>query len=391
MAFPTITVRIAFGSDAMATTPTWDDVSGDVREFGIERGRQTELDRAEPGTAKIVLNNSSGDYAPENAGGPYYPDILPGKRVNVRATYNAVTYDIFTGFVETWRQGFAGDRDEVPIIIIEAADGLKNLRNFELNTSYSEEASGTRVGNVLDDLGWPAADRSIDAGQSAMQASGTLSNEAAMSHLEEVQTSEIGFTFVEGDNEATFHDRHKRLKAPYTTSQATYGDDPGELGYAAVEFEHMDGEIYNDVRIEPAGGTEQTASDATSQATYGVRTLSRDNLLMTTDNEAQDQANFLLSRYKDAVVRVRSITILPQADEANLYPDVLGLTLGDRITIRLNALSVDEDFHIEGSRHDVTPGFWETTWWVSSADAQSYWTLGVTGLGELGSATRLAY
>ena len=104
MGFPTIAVRIAFGSNAMAATPSWDDVSTDVREFGIERGRQAELDRAEPGLARIVLNNASGNYSPENGSGPYYPDILPGKRIEVRThDYRELVMD--DSPVGYWRLG----------------------------------------------------------------------------------------------------------------------------------------------------------------------------------------------------------------------------------------------------------------------------------------------
>lgn len=389
MAFPTITVRVAWASNAFAASPTWNEITGDVQELSIIRGRQHELDRIKPAKATVKVINLNGNYWPDNTGGSYYPNIKPGKRINIRATYNAITYDLFTGFIETfkykWRSAMT-----VPEVEITAVDLQKNLGLLKLNKDpgYSQELSSARVNNVLDDLGWPAANRNINTGQSNMIASGIFTNVDAISHLYTVIDSELGRLFIEGDGDARFLDRHALLKSPYLTSQAIFGDDAGELGIHDARPLFDDIDIYNDVRIQRSGGAEKTASDTPSQNTFGKRTLSRTGLFMTTDLETQDQANYLLSRFKDPSLRLKEIIIKPMGDEANLFPQVLGRELQDRITVRIDPASLAKDYHIEGIEQRVKGKDWATLWQLVPADALEYWTLGTS---QLGTGTRLAY
>ncbi|MYD95412.1 MAG: hypothetical protein F4Y02_17390 [Chloroflexi bacterium] len=303
-------------------------------------------------------------------------------------------YWLFTGFIESWDYRFldgALGGQSAPVVELTVIDGLKNLRNVKLDdVDYPQEQAGARIGRVLDALGWPAADRDLDPGQTAIQAATDLTNETALSHLDKVLLSELGALFVDSRNAMTFQERYGRLRDPYDASQATYGDSPGARGYVGIELEQTDQNVYNDVRIEPKDGTEQISVDATSQTAYGRRTLTRSNLLMTRDTEAKDQADILLSRFKDPALRLQSISVRPQRDPAALFPDVLGFDLSTRIKVQLGASGLDADHHIEGVEHDVRmdPRLWETRWWLSRAGTHAFWTLGVS---KLGTETRLGF
>jgi len=392
MTLPTLTARIAFGTAPLVDTPTWSDLSRDLREFKIIRGRFHELDRMEAGTASILLSNSHGNYWPNNSGGAYYPDVLPVKRTNLRATYSATTYDLFTGFTESYNPEWLTLGGLGPCMRVESTDLVRMLARLLINdgVGYISESSGNRVGNVLDALLWNAVERDLDSGQSTLQATGAIANLNAMDHLFTVQESELGIFFMRGDGVAIFQDRHARLNSPYTTSQATFGDGVGEMPYRAIEFSYDETYLYNDIRITMDGGTEQTAGDATSQSDYGQRSLSRTGLLMTTNAEALSQAQYLLARFKDPEMRVKRIVIQPQRDPTNLWPKVLGYDISTRITIRLDQAGIDADYHIEGITHDVNvvKGTWETTWELSPASAQAFWILGTS---LLDTGTRLAY
>lgn len=136
MARPTaLTVRAAFTTDPLAT-PTWTDISPYVRAIGnISRGRQWELDRWEPGEMRgLILSNSDRRFEPQFASSPYSPNVLPGKRLNVRVTHNAITYDIFTGFAENWVPMYPGVKDA--IVSVDAYDVLALCRQKELRNPY---------------------------------------------------------------------------------------------------------------------------------------------------------------------------------------------------------------------------------------------------------------
>jgi len=86
------------GSGAYAT-----DITAYVWRFGSlrisGRGRQRDLGAAGPARLTLTMTNADGRFSPKNTGGAYYPNFHPYKGIRVRATYNAVTYDLFKGII----------------------------------------------------------------------------------------------------------------------------------------------------------------------------------------------------------------------------------------------------------------------------------------------------
>lgn len=315
---------------------------------------------------------------------------------NINITLTPVTYDLFTGYIEAWRPGFQQAPIQGPIMTLQCADGLKLLAGVNLNdgTGYSEEKSGTRIGNVLDDIGWPAADRDIDAGQSDVIATGALVNENAVSHLRDVQNTELGILYVSGAGNMVFQDRHARLvDSTSYTSNATFGDTSGSLGVYRFDLALEDTYIYNDIRVTRDGGTEQAVSDSDSQDDYSIRTLVKSGLLMTSDTEAEDHAGYLLYRWKSPAIRAKSIALKPHGDPLNIYPKALGYELGYRIKVELDQADHSQEYYIEHISHDwkaIDPVGLVTSWGLTYAD-EVMWLLGDTNFSQLGQTTRLGY
>lgn len=389
---PLLIAGFAFGEEAFADSPSWKNANVIMR-FDISRGRQHELNRVEAGMLTILFRNTDYRFWANYVSSPYYPDVKPGVRVNFRALFNGTIYDLFTGYVEEFLPGWLQPPNMGSVMEVRASDVIKNLSVMELNDAvgYSQELSGARIGNVLDDLSFPPADRDIDAGQSLMVAPGALANVKAMEHLFNVQESEFGILFAAGNGILTFHDRHARFKEPLLTSQAVFGDDAGEMAYCEVLFSYDDSYIFNDVRRKRIGGTEQVSSDATSQSTFGKRTNSKQDMLVINDPEAKAQADYLKGRYKNPALRVKQVKIYPQRDPSNLFSKVLSYDIGTKITIRLNEAAIDEAYHIEGITHSMGQDMkWVTTWQLTKAEAM-FWVLGVAGFSELGETTILGY
>ena len=114
---------------------------------------------------------------------------------------------------------------------------------------------------------------------------------------------------------------------------------------------------------------------------------------MTTDNEALDQANYLDRRYNTPAMRNRLLREIPERDPGNLWPQVLGREISDRITVRRNEASIDHDYHIEGIEHDIdlVDRTWITKWQLSDADSQVFWMIGLAGFSEIGMTTWVGY
>ncbi len=100
--WPDCRVEIAFTSDPFDDTPTWVDVSADVRENpGVQITRGTVGALGQPitaGTASFLLSNRARLYDPANSAGTYYGQLKARKQVRITATWLGVDYVMFRGF-----------------------------------------------------------------------------------------------------------------------------------------------------------------------------------------------------------------------------------------------------------------------------------------------------
>lgn len=384
----------------MFSPPTWTTVSTDVvsteTHRGANRGQQPVL-RYEAGTGSIVLNNHTRVYDPTNLSGPYVASgetlVLPMRQVRVRGIYNSITYGIMRAYVDAWNLEWNGpnfSQVQVPF-----TDGFKVLTAYDrvaLDVAVGlGEDSGARITRILNSVGWPAGDRVIDTGDSTMQET-TLAN-VAITECFLVADSELGEFYIDGNGNMTFRNRHAIQSESRSNSvQAIFGDGPGELQYEnnglTLSYDHQT--LANLVQIARTGGTQQVVTDATSVTKYLTRTFNRTDLTLQTDTEAFSYAQWILYTSKDPELRFDSITINPLSDPTNLFPQVLGREIGDRIQIVRRppggGTAITRDVFIRGISHNITPSTWKTTWVLQSATKYgSFFVLDNSILGVLNS------
>lgn len=258
------------------------------------------------------------------------------------------------------------------------------------------EATGVRVGRVLDILGWPSARRGIAGGIATLAAA--VVDEQMLPHLQKVNNSEVGRLFMGGNGDVRFIGRDAAATSPYTDSQATFGDDAAgaELPYNDLILSYDDAQTWNEVRMQRVGGQLQVARDTTIQTTDIVRTFSDTTLLHSSDSQTLSSAQYRLQQYKQPRLRIEQLGIQAARLPAALWPQALGREIGDRVTVirRPQGITpaISEQCTIEGIEHDfdVTSN-WLTTYSLSRADITAYWILGTVGRGELDTNTRLSF
>lgn len=145
MTLPGVTCEVAFStSNPLATSPTWTAVSSDVLAFSTRRGKAHELDRTQPGTATITLDNGARSYDPANTSGAYYPNVQPMKMVRLRTTA-PVAKVLFRGYVDDWEQDYGGRPVKAggaqSVVHMHAVDAYTVLSRFVIPTLYSAEVS----------------------------------------------------------------------------------------------------------------------------------------------------------------------------------------------------------------------------------------------------------
>jgi hypothetical protein len=403
MSAPVYTCEVAFTTNPGTATPSWTNVTPYMLGFAIDRGRQKELDRIDAGTMSVRFRNEDRRFDPTHTSSPYNPNVLPMRRIRLSAVHNAVTYRLFSGFVQSWPQSWQGSR--AGFSDVTAVDAFLPLSRADVgeNTTWPREFSGARISRILDEAGWPAADRAIDTGYSEI-AEVTFALGAGVTALDairDVAGAELGTFFIDGQGFAVFHDRHHRRLPAYLTSEATFSDGYG-VGITYQQDLVLDTgaeQIWNDVQVTTPGGETQRSEDATSQLKYLRRTMAK-QVPLARETEAADQAAYLLAQYKEPQNRLDGITITPRSD--TMWVQALDPDLGRHITVKRWPQGVGsqitqecsvEKITLRGDPGKDTGGVLRTSWLVSTPafTAVDWWLLGDSTFSVLGSTTKLVY
>lgn len=135
--WPTPKVELALGSDPYDTTPTWVDVTAYVRDdpgVMVSRGNVGQLGApVTTGTCSFLLDNRTRRFDPSYAAGPYFGQLKARCQVRVTATWAAVDYVIFRGFI-TGPQVVGTDGGKDSVVQIVAYDALSILARTLLST-----------------------------------------------------------------------------------------------------------------------------------------------------------------------------------------------------------------------------------------------------------------
>ena len=391
------------GTGTLAGADTWTDLSQWVRSGNTARPASREqgpLYSYGAGTCSIVLNNADGRFDPDNLAGPYVAagatDLTAMTPVRVRAAWAGVTYPLFAGFTDSWDDdgvNYGGRYAETTVTATDAQKVLAGIRLPVRSPAGSGEATGARVTRILTGAGWYTGSglARIAAGDSTVQA--TVYDDTAWGLMQAAADSEIGELYISGSGAVVFRNRQALLEeARSNTSQATFGDGPGELPYRSVTRARDDTTIANDIQATRVnGGVLQEAFDQASIGKYlFARSYARGDLILQDDATVFLWASWVLYVAKNDEDRFDQLVLFPRRDPVNLWPQALGREIGDRITVTRRppgvAAPVTRDCFIRGISHafDVSSGAWATTWTLQDASRYgSFLTLDNAITGQL--------
>jgi len=349
------------------------DVTDFVRFVSVKRGKSRILDnKFQAGVATIELDNRTRDFDPTFTAGQFFGEILPRRDVTIQTAGSAVYQGQISGWDFSYVQG--GDA----VANIDIADAFAVLANQTLGTAYApvSEFAGDRIDDVLSrpEVAWSGG-RSIETGLSVLQADTIEQDQNVLSYLQLIEQGEPGALFVTKDGSIAFQQRNK---TPTQFTTFSLGDDgaAASIPYTRIETDFTDELVYNRIAVSRKNGTEQIVEDETSQATYGVSTLTVGNLLLSTDAQSLNLANLLLGLFKDAQLRFKSVEIALHSLDNSKQSQVLGLELNDVVQIKylpgrnFNAVGsqISKFAFIEGISHDITPATHFVTLQLASTD-----------------------
>lgn len=392
---PAVEVSIDFQNDPTSTSAAWVLVTPYVREFSIRRGRPDTLGQPPPGTLTVSLQNESGNWTPTNTLSPFYPYVLPMRKIRVRARWNNIAYNLFTGYIEDLPLSYP-DMNRNAVVTLSAVDAFAILNLTDLGgQSFGGTVSSARATAVFGAAGFNTWN--VYAGTDPVVASGTIAyGSMALPHLQDVANSEFGLAFVDAGGTPRFQGRGYRPTTS-TASLGTVGTGAGQIGYKELTTSYGIGNLWNTIRVTANGGTTETATNAASTASYYKRTLdwpAGGDYLVSSQVTALSAAQYLLAAYKSPVLRVPEVVTIPAGATAN-WPTVLALELSDRVTlnhVEPSGNTILQAKFVEGVSHDVTfERDWSTSYTLSDAVEGGVWILGNAVSSLLGNTTVLSY
>jgi hypothetical protein len=347
--------------DVSVSTPNWANVSADIRSYSVRRGRNSEFNAFDAGTATVVLDNRDRSYDPTvNAA------IRPMNRIWLFEEFSGEVHSLFKGYAASYEQNY--DRSGVvdATATVQAVDQNKPLNFDSLPTSgtIASAASDVQLGALLDLSSTPSrtAPRRTQTGNPKTAQAIPLGGEATLGVIQNLMQAELpdGVWFVAADGTLTMLPWNQRSTSPYDTVQAIFGDAGGsELPYLACSLDYSDSFLINEVVVTRTGGSPQTSSDATSIASYGKRSVSFSSVPIEPDDSAAGViANNILANRKQPFLRV--ISISPNLNDPNTAQAVFRRELMDRIRVLRTppggGARIDQTAFIQSIEFSGTPG-----------------------------------
>jgi len=356
-----INIRAAFGDDVYDTSPTGGgtDITADVREWEISRGRSSPLQDYNAGTISLTIDDTDGDYDPLNGGGAHGADLVENLHFWITADPNSSVLELGHAFYDDASLDYLDPGTAE--IKMSGSDLLKLVGLWDGTRSGGWPAglTGTRVGDVLDEIGVPSAWQDIDPGVHEMIARAAGVSVNGLEELKTVRTHEAPWAavFATRDNKIRFDDSSAvAINTRITDRQATISRLPADsatsIAPRRMPFGSRDSLIRTVAEITLADGTIVTATAASGTIDrYGRPTWAETlDQIVTTTNDAQGICDAVIVMFGQARwgPKQAEINILNAGSQAAA---LLALELGDRVRVKHTAPaghSIDVDAFVQG-------------------------------------------
>jgi hypothetical protein len=369
---PAISVQFLKSGTYTSVTTT------DVIRIDIRRGRTRQDERDQCGVSTIVFNNTSGIYDPDNTSvsSPWVVGgasiLRDGLQMRIVATIGGVDYNLYYGFLEATRV----DQGEAPGVTMTFVDGIAFIADAQapaLAAAANAETAATRVGRMLDIVGWPSGAARSLTGTVGMLA--TVQNLSCMQMIYQAVDSIAGRFYISRSGVATLVPLADKFSRPtqllFTDTQAS-----NTVGYMQLFTNPGTYFVVNQAIINRTNTTKQFTSQYNpSVSAFGIAKAVFD-APVSTDSNAQNLALYESRKLAEPVTYVERIDFnaLALGTFGALYPDFLATELADQVSVvrttydgRLNQWNLV----VEGMAHTITQNNWLVSYNTSAINPYS--------------------
>lgn len=341
------------------------DISSQVVQINISGGRNLLQSQFEAARCVIRLLDPNGNWNPQNPSSPYYPNLVPLRKLRVAASYLGVKYYLFSGYSATYTYTYPTNQ-QTGYLTIECFDAFRlfNMANISAIAGASAgQDTGARINAILDQIGWPSTLRAIDTGNTLCQAD-PATNRSALQALKNCEFSEFGAFYVDDAGVATFINRTNLIKKAAQTP--TVFNQSGGIPYKQVVPVLDDKLIINQATIGRIGGTPQIVADSASAAKYFSHSITQTSLVLQSDTDALNLALAYVEANKETTIRFDSLVLDLAATTSQSAVTVAALALNNFSPVTISnttpqGSTITKTLEVMGTNHDITPTSWITT------------------------------
>jgi hypothetical protein len=338
------------------------DLTPNVRNITIDHGRNIQSDTYQAGTAVIRVLDPTSQWNPQNTSSEFYPYLVPLRKIRVSATTDTAQEFLFSGYTTEYRY-YYDQAEQMGYVDIYAADAFRLLNLAQLTTvtdSGAGQATGTRIGKLLDQVDFPSSMRTISTGNSLCQADpGTL--RTSLSAIQNVEFSEQGAFYFDGSGTAIFKSRNQ--VASSISGTPIEFNQTGDIPYKNLVFAFDDKLIINTASIKSIGGVAQVYQNADSVAKYFPHQYSAQDLVIDTDANALNIAATYVATRAETTIRIDAMTV-DLLDSAVPTDTMIGLDYFTNVrisNIQPDGSTIVKTLQVQGLKWEISPNAMQCT------------------------------
>jgi hypothetical protein len=338
------------------------DLTPQVRNITINRGRDIQADTYIAGTAVVRITDPNSYFNPQNTASPYFGYLVPLRKVRISATTTTTQEFLFSGYTTEYRYTY-DQAEQMGYVDIYVADAFR-LFNLAQVTSVTDsgagQTTGTRIGKILDQVGFPANMRTIATGQSQCIADpATL--RTSLAAVKNAEFSEQGAFFINGSGTAVFRSRND--VASSISGTPIEFNQTGDIPYKNLVFAFDDKLIINQAQMTRVGGTAQFAQNTDSIARYFPHQYSAQDLVIDTDANALNIAATYVATRAETTIRIDQM-LVDLLDPAVPTDTIIGLDYFDNLrisNIQPDSSTIVKTLQVQGLSWNISPNSMSVT------------------------------
>lgn len=338
------------------------DLTPNVRNIVINRGRNLQRDTYEAGSAVVRVYDPDGAWNPQNPASPYYPYLTPLRKVRISATTATTQKFLFSGYTTEYRYYYdqAENMGYVDIYVSDAFRLFQLSQVTSVSGATAGQDTGARIGKILDAISFPASMRTLATGNSLCIADpGT--NRTSLAALKNAEYSEQGAFYIDGSGNAIFKNRNTVVSSiaatPIEFNQTT------GIPYRNLVFAFDDKLIINQSQMTRYGGTMQSAENTASVVKYFAHGYNQTDLVIDTDANALNIARTYVATRAETTIRIDAMTV-DLLDTAVPTDTMIGLDYFNncKITnVQPDGSTIVKTLQVQGLSWSITPNSMQVT------------------------------